>query len=84
MATKTLRSRGHRVLLAVLIETRKKAGLTQQQLADRLRLDQSAVARIETGDRRIDPVECTAWGKACGMKGKAFLGLIGRRLDMEI
>ena len=40
-----------------MIEARKKAGLTQQELAKRLRRPQSFVAKYEGGERRIDIVE---------------------------
>jgi transcriptional regulator with XRE-family HTH domain len=40
-----------------MVETRKKAGLTQQELAKRLRKPQSFVAKYEGGERRIDIVE---------------------------
>ena len=40
-----------------MVETRKKAGLTQEQLAKRLRRPQSFVAKYEGGERRIDVVE---------------------------
>jgi transcriptional regulator with XRE-family HTH domain len=80
---KTLRSRGHRVLLAVLVEARKEAGFTQRDLAARLKLPQSYVSKIETGERRIDPVECVAWAKACradpGELFTAFVRALHRR-----
>lgn len=81
---KTLRSRGHGVLLAVLVEVRRKAGLTQLQLAGRLRVAQSRVAKIETGECRIDPVECAAWAKGCGTTPKAFFLLFSRALDRRV
>ncbi len=34
----------------VLRELRRRAGLTQQELAERIRSTQSAIARMETGD----------------------------------
>jgi transcriptional regulator with XRE-family HTH domain len=40
-----------------LVEMRKKAGLTQRQLAARLKREPSFVARIEQGERRLDVVE---------------------------
>jgi transcriptional regulator with XRE-family HTH domain len=43
-----------------MIEARKKAGLTQQELADRLSKPQSFVAKYEGGERRIDVVEFVA------------------------
>lgn len=38
-------------LLDDLVDLRKSRRLTQQQVADRLGVDQSAIARIESGDR---------------------------------
>jgi transcriptional regulator with XRE-family HTH domain len=55
--SKSLRSAEHAVFRAVMIEIRKKAGLTQQELAKRLRRPQSFVAKYEGGERRIDIVE---------------------------
>jgi transcriptional regulator with XRE-family HTH domain len=50
---KTLRTRGHRAL----IEARKRAGLTQRDLAARLKRPHSFVGRIEAGERRVDVIE---------------------------
>jgi len=38
-------------------QARLAAGLTQAQLAERVRLDRTAVARVEAGDRRVDALE---------------------------
>lgn len=57
---KTLRSPEHLRLIALLIAAREKAGLTQQQLADRLDRPQSFVAKYEGGERRLDLVEFIA------------------------
>ena len=40
-----------------MIETRKNAGLTQHELAKRLKKPQSFIAKYEGGERRIDVVE---------------------------
>jgi transcriptional regulator with XRE-family HTH domain len=81
---KTLRSRGHRVLLAVLVDVRREAGLTQRGLAARLKLPQSYISKIETGERRIDPVECAGWARACGVDPaeffRRFVADLGRRV----
>jgi len=45
---------------------RADAQLTQRALAAILRKPHSYVAKIEHGDRRIDPVEFILWCKACG------------------
>jgi transcriptional regulator with XRE-family HTH domain len=54
---KTLRTRGHRILIEVLVNARNQAGLTQRDLAARLKRPHSFVGRIEAGERRIDVVE---------------------------
>lgn len=50
---KSIRSRRHRALLAVLVASRREAGLTQQQAADRMKWSQSKLAQIETGQRQV-------------------------------
>lgn len=58
---------GHRIDLAQLFyKTRKSAGLSQKDLARRMRTTQSAIARIESGGAspRMDTVERLA--KATG------------------
>jgi transcriptional regulator with XRE-family HTH domain len=54
---KTLRSRGHRTLIGVLVDAREAAGLTQRGLAARLKRPHSFVGRFEAGERRIDVIE---------------------------
>ena len=61
---KTLRSRGQRSLLAVLVASRREAGLTQRELAERLGKPASYIGKIETGERRLDLVEFVAIAKA--------------------
>lgn len=58
---KTLRTPAHAALMASLIDQRKSQSMTQQQLANALRRPQSYVAKIETGERRIDAVEVVEW-----------------------
>lgn len=55
--TKTLHSEGQVALVAALTQARKDAGLSQTELAARLRCHQSFVARVESGQRRIDVPE---------------------------
>jgi transcriptional regulator with XRE-family HTH domain len=54
---KPLRSREHRALCALLADARTEAGLTQRDLALRLKRPHSYVAKIEGGERRIDVLE---------------------------
>lgn len=50
--------------MALLIDARKSAGLTQAQVAFRLGRPQSFVAKYENGERRIDVVEFLAIASA--------------------
>ncbi|MGX9120208.1 helix-turn-helix domain-containing protein [Mesorhizobium sp. WSM2561] len=54
---KTLRSPRHVRLVQLIVEKRRKAGLSQADLAKALDRYQSVVAAIESGGRRIDVVE---------------------------
>jgi transcriptional regulator with XRE-family HTH domain len=78
---KTLRSRGYGILLAVLVDARHKAGLTQRQLAARLKRPQSYVGKIEKGERRIDPVECAEWARGCGMTPRTLFQRFTKALE---
>jgi transcriptional regulator with XRE-family HTH domain len=65
VATKSQHASGYRDLPAFLRGLREAAGLTQRQLAKRLRKPQSWVYNCETGNRRVDVAEFIAWAKAC-------------------
>lgn len=54
---KTLGSERHRALIDFLIKAREAAGMTQTELAKKLGEYQSFVARLESGQRRVDVVE---------------------------
>jgi transcriptional regulator with XRE-family HTH domain len=54
---KTLQSARHKALIELLIAKREEAGLTQTELAKKLGEYQSYVARLESGQRRVDVVE---------------------------
>ncbi|GAA4133856.1 helix-turn-helix domain-containing protein [Aminobacter aganoensis] len=53
----TLGTERHQALITLLIRKREAAGLTQTQFSDRLGQYQSFVARLESGQRRVDVVE---------------------------
>jgi transcriptional regulator with XRE-family HTH domain len=54
---KSLGTERHAALIGLLKEKRQAAGLTQTQLAEKLGVYQSLVARMESGQRRVDVVE---------------------------
>jgi transcriptional regulator with XRE-family HTH domain len=53
----TTRRPEYRRFLARLRTARETAGLTQVQVASRLRVPQSFISKSETGERRVDVVE---------------------------
>ena len=63
-----------------MIQARKKAGLTQHEVANRLKKPQSFVAKYEGGERRIDVVEFLAIARTIGADPtKIVRALMGRR-----
>ena len=73
---KTLRSKRHKALIALLIERREAAGMTQTQLADRLGEYQSFVARLESGQRRVDVVEFLELAEVLGFDAGKVVGAV--------
>ena len=67
-------------LLALLRETRTKAGFTQAELASRLHRDQTFVSKYETGERRLDILELRDVCRAIGIDFKQFI----RALDTDL
>jgi transcriptional regulator with XRE-family HTH domain len=76
----------YKIVLEVLIRARKKAGLSQQEIADRLGRPQSFVSKYENGERRIDVAEFISLLQLCKVDPQRALGEIlaapafGRRL----
>lgn len=54
----------YRVLCRLLTEARKNSGVTQVELARRLKETQSEVSKYERGERRLDLVQLRQWCKA--------------------
>jgi transcriptional regulator with XRE-family HTH domain len=61
---KTLGDTRHEALIELIIRKRQEAGLTQVELAERMKVYQSFVARLESGQRRVDVVELIKLGEA--------------------
>jgi transcriptional regulator with XRE-family HTH domain len=64
----------------LMLETRKSAGLTQQEVAKRLKRHQSFVAKYEGGERRIDVVEFLTISRALGADPVRLLKSLMRQL----
>jgi transcriptional regulator with XRE-family HTH domain len=57
----------------LLVEARRKATLSQTQLADKLSRPQSFVSKYERGERRLDVVEFEQVADALGIEPIRFL-----------
>lgn len=57
---------------------RKQAGLTQAEVARRLRRPQSFVSKCESGERRVDVVELEGFAKLYGRSLDSFVGGRGK------
>jgi transcriptional regulator with XRE-family HTH domain len=64
--TKSVHSREQAAFRALMIAARRKAGMTQQDVAKRLKRPQSFVAKYEGGERRLDVIEFLAISRAIG------------------
>ena len=80
---KTIRSSGHEALRDALIAARKTAGLTQAELASKLKCHQSFVARVESGERRIDVIELIVLARAMGADASALLTVADVATEMD-
>ena len=65
MAVRAQHKAAYRRMCAKLRQLREDAGMTQRDMAERLKMHNTMVHRSEIGDRRIDPIEFIAWCKAC-------------------
>lgn len=63
-------------LCQALVDARTKAGLSQKELAAKLRHHQSFVARVESGERRIDVVELVVLARVIGFDASEILAIV--------
>lgn len=67
---RSLDSPRHQALRAFLVERRKKAGLRQVDLAERLKRRQDYISYVETGQKVVEVVELMEWAEAIGFDPK--------------
>lgn len=71
----------YQALRAILRKARHNAGVTQQQLAERLGKPQSYVAKVEGGERRIDVIEFIAFVRAIGGDPAAVFTSVSKAVE---
>lgn len=77
-------SEGYKAFIAVLIQARKEAGLTQIELGQRIGRKQTHISIIETGVRRVDLIEFCALAKAMGYDPKVLFARIADALPDKL
>lgn len=77
---KSIHTREYATVLRLLKETRKDAGVTQVQLARKLRLTQSLLSKMERGECRLDIVQLRSMCQALGSSLADFV----QRLEREL
>jgi len=67
-----------------MIAMRTRAGLTQTELAKRLRIDQSNLSKIERGERYVDFLTFLDWCRACGASPAASVRKYVEQDDLAV
>lgn len=57
----------YRLVIEALVEGRKRAGLKQTDVAEKLGKMQSYVSKVELGERRLDVIEFAKFSRALGL-----------------
>jgi transcriptional regulator with XRE-family HTH domain len=73
------------ILTELLVAARQSVGMTQEELAERLLIGQSAVSKVERGVQRLDLVELHHWLTAIGTPGlSAFVQAFEKRVGEQV
>lgn len=72
------------VLLDVLVDARKRAGLTQVELSERLGKPQPFISKVERGVRRIDVIEFYAIARALKVDPIVLFTKVARKLPTTV
>lgn len=78
--SKTIHKAEYPAFLELLVEARKRAGLTQVQLAAKAGLSQPYISAVERGGLRLDALQLRAWLHVCGTD----LGAFGAELEARL
>jgi transcriptional regulator with XRE-family HTH domain len=79
----TIYSPDYDTMRVLLRKYRERAGKSQTEVAKALGLDQSRVAKIERGERRIDIIELRIYCQAVGISLAEFVEALEQRLGTK-
>lgn len=77
---KTQHTREYEIMVELLLERRRKAGLTQTELGERLEQTQSFISKIERRELRLDVIQLRLF---CVAMECSFVGFV-RELETRI
>ena len=78
---KSIHSARYVGFLKILRKARLDAGLTQEQLAQKIGEKQTFVSKCERGERRVDVVELRTFCQAFGISLKQFVSKLEKTLS---
>jgi transcriptional regulator with XRE-family HTH domain len=80
---KSVHTAEYAALLELLREARRRAGVSQVELAARLQKSQSFVSKVEVGETRLDVIRLRTILKALGGSFRDFAARLDARLDRD-
>ena len=82
--SKSVFTGAHQHLVHTLVAARKRVGLRQVEVAERMGKDQSYISLIENSQRRVDALEFYAYARALGIDPVALYAEVVSKLDDKI
>ena len=67
-----------------LVAVRKRLGLSQRDLAERINKPRSFISKIESRERRVDIVEFVVLARAMGLEPSALIVEVAQALPADI
>lgn len=77
---RTIHRPEYEIFCAALRSLRLRAGLSQEELAEKLGRPQTFVSAVELRKTRLDFLQIRDWCRACGTTAAKFVAQVERRL----
>lgn len=78
---KTIHSKEQKILIEQLYQVRVSAGFTQNELSLKLKVPQSFISKIESGERRLDIIELRTLCKALNTDLAEFISVLEKKIN---